>query len=203
MRSLILFCLFFAANVFATPAPFPPFTEDLVNQNIIDVAEGKLLIGNSSGKIGVASIGTSGIVIGNASGVAAGEALGVDGFMQHRMVRATYDVAVDLGTIAAHGLGITIPAGAIITRSWFYTVTQFVDAGAGTVALHCEDANNIYSAADITGNAIGVMITGVQDDAIANFTGSIAADCELTATVATAAQTAGKLILYVEYVQPI
>jgi len=108
-----------------------------------------------------------------------------------------------IGAAAAYGLGITIPANAIMVRSWFYTVTQFVDAGSGTVALSCETANNIFSAADITGNADGVLVDGVQQ-AFATFDGTGAAGilgsaCELTATVATAAQTAGKLILFVEY----
>ena len=43
-------------------------------------------------------------------------------------------------------------------------------------------------------------LAGVQDDAIGNFTGGIAATCELTATVAVADQTAGKLVLFVEYI---
>ena len=123
----------------------------------------------------------------------------VDGNSSGRIARVTYDVAVDTGTIGAHLLGLSLPANSIITRSWFYTVTQFVDAGAGTVAISCEDANNIYSAADITGIAGGAFTSGVQDDAIGNFTGSIAASCEVTATVATAAQSAGKLILFIEY----
>lgn len=139
-------------------------------------------------KIAAGTVAESDLVVPTADGNNAG-----------RMIRAVYDVAVDLGTIGAHLLGVSLPANSIITRSWFFTVTQFVDAGSGTVALSCEDADNILAAVDITGIAIGAKTTGVQDDAIANFTGSIAASCELTATVAVADQTAGKLILFVEY----
>jgi len=185
MRVLLILTLsLFATMAFATPAPFQPWETDLISKNIIDVPAEALLIGNSVGKI---------------SSLAAS----ADGSMQKRIARATYDVAVDGGAAAAYGLGITIPANAIMVRSWFYTVTQFVDAGSGTVALSCETANNIFSAADITGNADGVLVDGVQQ-AFATFDGTGAAGilgsaCELTATVATAAQTAGKLILFVEY----
>jgi hypothetical protein len=125
---------------------------------------------------------------------------GTDGLNAVRVARATYDVATDLGTVAAHPLGVTLPAKAVITRSYIYIVTQFVDAGAGTVALHCEDANNIKTATDITGSGDGSFIEGASDGAAANFKSGIAAACEITATVATAAQTAGKLVVFVEYI---
>jgi hypothetical protein len=123
-----------------------------------------------------------------------------DGLTAGRVARVTYDVAVDGGTIAARGLGVTLPAKTLIKKAWFYTVTQFADAGSGTVALHCEDANNIFTATDITGNAAGVVVMGAADGAVANMVKAIGAACEVTATVAGAAQTQGKLILYIEYV---
>lgn len=123
-----------------------------------------------------------------------------DGLAAARVARATYDVAVDGGTVAAHPLGVTLPAKSIIKQAWFYTSTQFVDAGSGTVALHCEDANNIYTATDITGNTAGTIVAGAATGAAANMVKGIANACEITATVAGAEQSAGKLILYVEYV---
>jgi hypothetical protein len=123
-----------------------------------------------------------------------------EGLNASRVARVTYDVAVDLGTVAPHALGVTLPAKAIIVRTWFYIVTQFTDAGAGTVAIHCEDANNLYTATDITGMSVGATTAGAIDGgAESTFLGSIAAACEITATVATEAQTAGKLIFFVEY----
>lgn len=131
---------------------------------------------------------------------ASAAAYAADGISQKRIARAVYDVAVDLGTIAAHPLGVSLPAGALVTQSWFYVVTQFTDTGSGTVALHCEDANNIYTAADITGISAGTITAGNQTGVAADMTAAIGAACELTATVATNAQTAGKLILFVEFV---
>lgn len=123
-----------------------------------------------------------------------------EGLHIKRIARVTYDVAADGGTIAAHALGVSLPANAVITRSWLYIVTQFADAGSGTVALSCEDANNIKTATDITGSAAGAFIEGQSTGAASAFVGSIAAACEVTATVAGAAQSAGKLIAFIEYV---
>jgi hypothetical protein len=123
-----------------------------------------------------------------------------EGISNLRIARVTYDVATDLGTVGAHGLGVSLPAKAVIIRSWFMINTQFVDAGSGTVALSCEDANNIKTATDITGEAVGAFVEGASTGAASAFISSIAATCEITATVATAAQTAGKLTLWVMYV---
>lgn len=123
-----------------------------------------------------------------------------EGHFQVRVAKAIYDVSTDLGTIAAHPLGVYLPAKALIKQAWFYIDQQFVDAGSGTVALHCEDAGNIFAAADITGSAIATITSGVQTGTAANMSKAIAAQCEITATVAGAAQTAGKLTLFVEYV---
>jgi len=180
----------------------------------IALANGKILIGGAGG-VSAAQTFTGDVTVTNAGVTSIASGVITDGDFQagsidtavlaKRMARATYDVAVEGGAIGAYSLGVSLPANAIITRSWFYTVTQFTDAGAGTVALHCQTANNIYNAADITGNAAGVMVTGIQDNAIANFGGTGAAGvlgtaCDLTATVAGADQTAGKLVLFVEYV---
>lgn len=123
-----------------------------------------------------------------------------EGHFQIRVAKAIYDTEVDGGTAGAKGLGVFLPAKAIIKQSWFYTDTQFVDAGSGTVALSCEDANNIYSAADVTGIAVGTTTSGVSTGTAATMVKGIAAACEITATVATATQSAGKMTIFVEYV---
>jgi hypothetical protein len=123
-----------------------------------------------------------------------------DGLHSHRIARATWDFAVDGGTVAAHATTVTLPAKALITRSWIYVVTQIVDAGSGTMAISCEDANNIKTATDLTGTAAGGFIEGASTGAISAAVGSINAACAITFTIATAAATAGKLTVFVEYV---
>lgn len=116
-------------------------------------------------------------------------------------IRAEYDVAVHGGSIGLHGLGKALPAKAIITRSWYQVGTQFADAGSGTVGFYCEDAGNILAAADITAQTAGSLHDGVSTGTLASMVPGIGANCELTAVVAGAAQTAGKLVIFVSYVQ--
>lgn len=202
MRALlILFTFFITISVAnATSGPFPPWITKLT---------GDVTYGNSgaasmaSGSVDSAEIATNAVTATELAASAITEAdtiaQSAEGLHLKRIARVTYDVAVDLGTIAAHTLGVSLPANALIQRSWIYVITQFVDAGSGTVAFHCEDANNIKTATDITGTADGGIIEGAQLGTTATMTGSIAATCEITATVATSAQTAGKAILFVEY----
>jgi hypothetical protein len=71
---------------------------------------------------------------------------------------------------------------------------------SGTVALSCEDANNIKTATDITGSSANAFVEGASTGAASAFVRGIGAACEITATVATATQDAGKLVGWVEYV---
>lgn len=123
-----------------------------------------------------------------------------EGAFVTKTARFIYDVAVDGGSATAHGLGVYLPAKAVITRSWFKVITQFSDSGSGTVALSCEDANNIKTATDITGSAANAIVEGASTGAASAFVRGIAANCEITATVATVTQDAGKLVGFVTYV---
>lgn len=119
-----------------------------------------------------------------------------------KTIKVVYDVTANttLGETGTHGTGKYLPANAIITRSWIYINTLFVDSGSGTVAIQCEDANNILSAFDMTTRAAGLLMDGVSTGTTGSMTKSIAAPCEIKVVVATAAQTAGKMTFYVEYV---
>lgn len=179
MRNLLtLIFLVFSAVAFTAPAPYHQKDVDIIDNKVVDLADGAGIIGNSSGK------------------AIAGAGNGQEGIQLFRVARFEYDITGgDSGAIGAHGLGVKLPANALLIRSFFRVDTVFSDSGAGTVALSCEDANNIYSAADITGISTGVLTTGIHDgfDDITTVGSAIAAECEITATVATAAQDAGKL----------
>ncbi len=125
-----------------------------------------------------------------------------DGVGAKAIARATYDVAVSGygSSTSDHGLGVYLPAKAIITRSYLQVVTQLADSGAGTLAVFCEDANNIKTATDLTGSASGALIEGASTGAASAFVGSIAAQCEIKARPAGVDLSAGKLIVFVEYV---
>ena len=118
-----------------------------------------------------------------------------------KQARAVYEVdsGTGEGAVGAHGLGVYLPADAIVRQAWFQIVEQFTDNGSGTIALSCATANDIYSAADITGQSANAIIAGVPTGVAATMFHT-EAGCELTATVATASHNAGKLVLFVDYV---
>lgn len=122
-----------------------------------------------------------------------------------RQASFIYDVAVDGGTLSAKSLGVALPAKAVIVRSFFKIITAFEDSGSTTVALSCEDANNIKTATDFTGlGSANTFVDGESTGAIAGFKRGIAAACNITATPASGTSsdrvTAGKLIGWVQYV---
>jgi hypothetical protein len=125
-------------------------------------------------------------------------------------------------TVAAHGLGVFLPIGAIITRAWYQVKTTFTSAAStATIALSIAAANDVVSAIAIndgsnpwnSGNHAGLPgsyaeATVSGDSAIlaaarlaGSFIGALSAEKEITATVGVQALTAGKLIIFVEYVQ--
>lgn len=108
-----------------------------------------------------------------------------------------------------HNIGAQLPAGAIITNSYFYVATLPVSTTGGdaTVNFKCEDASNILAATEVQGWAAGQIRAGKQAGAstlagglIPTYTDSIAANCDLAATVATRSYSAGKIYVFVEFV---
>jgi hypothetical protein len=118
-----------------------------------------------------------------------------------KTVRVSYDFAKHGGAVSTIALGKYLPAGALIIRSFIYVETQLVDAGAGTTAITCEDANNIKTATDLTGSAAGAFIEGASTGSAATMVGAIAARCEISIVIAGAANTAGALTIIVQYVK--
>lgn len=120
-----------------------------------------------------------------------------------KIAKVKYNAVTNGGvSTATYGLGVTLPASAVIVRSYGKINTQFVDNGNGTIALHCETANNIFSAADITLHAAGGLLEGVSSGASTAFK-AITSPCVITATVAGSADitnSAGELTFWVEYV---
>lgn len=128
------------------------------------------------------------------------------GLIVNFAAKAIFDTAgndsagVSNKTVAAHGLGVFLPIGAIITKAYFQVKTGFTSAGStATIALKAQTANDIYTATAVSG-AMGTpgIIAGVSDGAAANMI-TLTAERELVATVAVQALTAGKGFLVVEY----
>lgn len=123
-------------------------------------------------------------------------------------------------TIAAHGLGVYLPIYAIVTNAWVDVKTTFTSAtDAGTIALKVQSAGDLTAAIAIS-DASNVWDAGLHgclpgsyaertvagDTAILDAASKAAsyikltAERELTATVAVEALTAGKAVIFVEYV---
>lgn len=106
-------------------------------------------------------------------------------------------------TIAAHGCGLTIPKNALVTGAWYKVLTTFTSASdAGTIAISIVAANDVVSAVAIstgtTWDAAGA-IEGLPKIETTSSWLTTTDDSEVTFTVASEALTAGKLVLWVEW----
>lgn len=124
---------------------------------------------------------------------------------KHGHLKVVFDPSAVTGdrTIAAHTLA-TLPAYTCITKAYYKVLTTFTSAtDAGTIALAWASANDITTATAISagGNIwdAGGLVVGTPTGALSNEI-CVTADTALTATVAVEALTAGKLVLWVEYV---
>lgn len=112
--------------------------------------------------------------------------------------------AVGGKAIGTYGTGIYLPKKSIIDNSTFYFERGLYDAGSGTVAVQCEDAGNILTAADYTSQGTYPTDTAIKGNATTGPTPtrikSIAAVCEVKVVVGGAAMTDGILKGWFEYV---
>ena len=152
-----------------------------------------------------------------------------NGLTVTKLLTAEFDTAgndssgVSNKTVAAHGLGVYLPDNAIIVRAWYDVITTFTSAtDAATIAIKAESANDLVSAIAISdGSNVwdaglhGTLTAGTTTltegtpntrtqivhaaDIAAGFI-KLTAEREIVCTVAVEALTAGKLVIFVEYV---
>lgn len=129
---------------------------------------------------------------------------GIDGLHAKRIARATYDFDVNGGVAGDIGLGVSLPVNAVIVRSWYTVLTPFTsDDSTATVALSIpvDDVEGIAAAAALSANNYTAgHHEGIQTGTAANFSEQTTEDRELTLTIGVQDLTAGKLILFCEYV---
>lgn len=119
-----------------------------------------------------------------------------------KYARALYEFAVDGGAVGDITLrGDSLPSGAVILDSWLHVDTALTSGGAATVAIKTEGAADINAADAISGAPWST--TGAKR---ADFTATTApikttAARSIVATVGTAALTAGKFSVIIEYVE--
>lgn len=105
-------------------------------------------------------------------------------------------------TIAAHGLGVYLPINAIIVRALYQVKTGFTSAtNAGQIALKAQAANDLKTSTAVSdGSLSGAGLNDCVPVHSAATSILLTAERELVSTVSVEALTAGKLILYVEYI---
>jgi len=128
-----------------------------------------------------------------------------DGLGVLRVARATFDLAVKANRpIGAHGLGVTIPANALIVGGFMEVNTAITGDTNATLAISVKAANDIQTAAAVsdapwstTGQKAIVPKANTPESTGIKLT----AAKEITATVATAALLTGKVTIYLYYVE--
>lgn len=130
----------------------------------------------------------------------------VDGIHPLQVARFTFDAGVAANqSIAAHGTGVTLPAHAVIVGGFFDVNTVFTSAGgnAGTIAIHVEGANDIQTAAAVSGapySTIGRKAIVPKASTPESTSVKTTAAREITCTVAGQILSAGKLTGFLEFV---
>lgn len=123
---------------------------------------------------------------------------------REKYARALYDFAVEGGVVGDIALrGDKIPSGAIISRVVIDVETVLTSGGAATVALKAEAAADLNAADAISGfpwSTTGAKNGDAQFSVTANIP-TTTAERTITATVATAALTAGKFAVLVGYIE--
>lgn len=122
---------------------------------------------------------------------------------RQKVARGDYSFASDGGAVSTINLtGSTlIPAGAIVTGGFIEVTTQLTSGGAATIAIGVETTTDIVTAVAVASwtagrkNILPALTSGALTAAT---TVKTTAARDITATIATAALTAGvfKVVLY-------
>lgn len=123
------------------------------------------------------------------------------------LVMLSYDFAVDGGAIGSLYSDDVLPDNAVVIRTSYEvltTCTSATDAGTGALGIETDDVAGLLAATAISagGNVFDAGFhDGIQDGAAANFaTKTAAAGRRLQFDIAVEAFTAGKFVVWAEYV---
>jgi hypothetical protein len=120
-----------------------------------------------------------------------------------KWARAYYDFATDGGAVGAINLrGDQIPAGARVINTYIDVATAVTSGGAATVSLGIEGAADVRAAATLA-TAPSLAAAATPQGAVTGGTAAlrVTANRHIVATVATAALTAGRFSVLVEYIE--
>lgn len=124
-----------------------------------------------------------------------------DGLHHHQVARATYDFSEHGGSQGDIGLGISLPDNAIVVKAWYEVLTTLesnTDAATIAIGLPTDDPGGIFEAVAISDDDnpwdSGNYSTRMDPSE------KTTASREITVTIANEDVTAGKFIVWCEYV---
>lgn len=123
-----------------------------------------------------------------------------------RTAHAYYNFSVNGGgTVATPiDLGVSLPANAILVKSWYSVKTTLASPTTNLVGVFCEDspggAMNVIASQQVGGFSSGLIADGIETGSSANMRQEINSICNLKLYVSTHALTAGKMDIWVNYV---
>ena len=124
-----------------------------------------------------------------------------------RVARFVFDAGVEANRpIGAYGTGVTIPIHAIVVGGFVDVNTAFTGETGATLAIHVQAANDIISAAAVSGapySTIGRKAITPKANTPESTSVKTTAAREITCTVAVEALLTGKLTGYLYYVEGI
>ena len=117
------------------------------------------------------------------------------------LVTATYDFASKGGAQGTIGLGVNLPANAVVTKVWYGIFTAFTSGGSATVAVGFTGDTGAFVSSAAFDNAKYAQgwHDGVQTGGAANFKEIGEAAKEIAITIGEADLTAGEFDIYCEY----
>ncbi len=176
------------------------------NSHVIATGAGKVQAASiSNGNTTLSVAGTKSILLNSGNG-AVSVTLPTSGFIAGTL-RGEYSFATDGGTVGSINLrNAVLPAKARVIRAWYEVLTALTSAsGASTIAfsIPTDDANGILAPIAISDSstpwALGLHST-IQNGLIINASEKTTTTRNIQMVLAGEALTAGKLVLYAEYV---
>lgn len=118
----------------------------------------------------------------------------------------TYDFSKQGGAVGSFslkdpdGLTVKLPSGALVLSAIAVVRTAATSGGSATIALTLESAGDLLAATAVASFSAAAKLQGIPDFGTLADSVLTTAERTLTATVAVAALTAGKVDVYVFYV---
>lgn len=117
-----------------------------------------------------------------------------------------YDFSSQGGAISTINLknaeqdsNLTLPKGAIITNVLIYVQAAATSGGSATIAFGAASTVDLKAATAVASYSLAAFLAGIPVGTAATAIAPLAADTIPTVTIATAALTAGKIYVYIDY----